>query len=125
MTGTPKRYRPVHLGELYRQGYVACHFHLGIYVPGQAHSHDLCADFQVALPEGGSSAVGELEIGGGLGREGVVVDRLGLSSSVATSLSTAPTSSAFDPAIDRTRTVVGTSSSHEDLLSRARSKILS
>ena len=70
--GTPN-HGYVHLGELYLRGDVACHFHLSVYFAGQSHSHDLCADFQVAVPQRTLSAVGELEIGGGLGGQGFVV----------------------------------------------------
>jgi hypothetical protein len=44
----------VQLSEAYIRRDVACHFHLGVYIGGKGHSHDLCADFQALWGLGGS-----------------------------------------------------------------------
>ena len=51
----------VQLWEAYVRRNVACHFHLCIYIGGEGHSHDLCADFQAlgrsrnSQPSGGAA----------------------------------------------------------------------
>jgi hypothetical protein len=74
-----ERHGNVDLWELYARGNVACHFHLSVYSARQSHSHNLCADFQVAVPKRTLPAVREVEIGSGLGGKGSVVkmDHLG------------------------------------------------
>ncbi len=72
-----QNHRGVHLWKLYGWGDVACHFHLRVYFAGQSHSHSLCADFQVAVPQGTLPAVGELEIGGACSQGSVIKLNIG------------------------------------------------
>src|SRR5215212_7650875 len=51
--------RDVQLWEAYVRRAVACHFHLRIYIGGEGHSHDLCADFQALGGLGGSHTPGD------------------------------------------------------------------